>query len=226
MADLNFITDIVNNILSLFLPLLVFGTVILGLIVAYITGMFEKRPYKCYVWTERAGGALEGKHARGRYLKQGQGKFEMAYGIFDKQTITAPPEENIHPGDQLHFYRARKDDHFEIQSFRLSADKTKIVADPSWNNANKLALYQELEKNAHRFGNNPWEKYATHITFVIAIFIIVLAWYMSTNMIADSLNSVASNFAGVADKLADAQVVLEKQATATPAPPASGAPPG
>lgn len=246
MVDVNFIESGADIAMSIIVPMIFIGVIAILGFFAYTTGLLTKRPYKCFIWTERAGKSTEIQIAKGRFLKSGDGKFEIFYGFNDKQIIEAPPEANIYPGNQLHFFRESRDGHFimkvekeeteseetvekhgKLQSIGVNTNKTKMSGDPSWSNASKLALYQQLEKNAHRFGNNPWEKYAPYATLMIGFLIVAIAWYMGTNQIADSLNGVKDGFAGVAQSLADSQVIIDKTTTAVPGtPPTPGTPPG
>lgn len=211
MADLGVAADIFDKLIGAGISVIYLLILLAFVGYAYLSGLLAWRPYKVYVWVKKANGAIQLEKASGRNLKGG--KFEVFYGLNDKAVMEAPAEDKFGTDKVLHLLRESRDAHFPLS---LDVNSEKVTADPSWSNASKLALAQELKNNAHRFANDPWQKYAVPMSILLGFLIVGIAWYLSTGEIASQLNAVASNFAGVADALKDAQVVLEKAPEAPP----------
>lgn len=225
--DVSIVGDTLGGIIG-WVVIGAFALVVVG-VIAYLNyaGVLVQRKYKCYVWVTKANGAVEVVMAKGRYV--GTDKFEIYYSPSDKQMIEAPSEDMIYSNNVIHFVRESRTAHFPGKKLKVEAkeevvnelkvNRNMITIDPSWSNASKLALINELQRNKDRFGDNPWLKYAPFMALVVGFLIVGVAWYLSTGQISEELGRVATQFGRVAEALKEAEIIIET-------PPADGPPPG
>lgn len=201
--------DIIGNILNIFLML---GSVILVaavIAVAWFSGFFGKKPFNVLVVMERAGGLVNLYPTKGQFKKSvGEGNFDIHDGLIKRVSVPAPTEEYIYPGDWIVFYRKASDDYRPIK-LGINAEGN-LDLDPALQPAMKLALAAQTEKSVMRLQEkNNFVQYFPAIAIIVSAVILGLAFIVGIGAANEPGMQIASSYQAIANKLADARVVIE-----------------
>lgn len=193
--------------LPIILVVLLLGGVIVFL---YMSGAITRRPFRLIILAERAhGGFVTILGAQARTLPNG--KAEIFYGMKHgsrKDISNMVDDEYIHSGNIIYLFRSA-DNFYTPLNTTLSDEKLEFEA--TFSHAAKLSLADQIKKSVHRFTQpNPLEKYFPMLALLVGFMIVGIALYLSSANIAAGMSEVASQYNKVADKLENAQVVIQK----------------
>lgn len=207
---------IIQNLIDV---LMIFGAVALvggTLAVLFKSGFFDKKPVNVLVIVKRAGESVALHAVKGRFIKAkgGDGNFEIQHGFMKKITVGAPKEEYIYPGDWVVFERRASEDYRPVKIKFNEAGNIQL--DPALQPAMKLAHASQVEKTVLRFQTqNVLIQYAPAVAIIVAALIVGGALLSAAGAVNEPGMATANAFQQVADKLANATVILDRSGTAT-----------
>jgi len=194
----------IGSMVTTILGLVVLVAVIIGgYLLVTRTGLLNKRKVNCFVFAKRANGAVEPKHPKGEYLKNG--KFEIAYDSKNVDKIEAPSEEFIYPGNTIFFVRTERDTHWPAH---VRINNNMIEVEPAVLPAGKMALADEIETDMERFKEqDKFEKYLPYIALIMAGLLLGAGAYLGFADVAKSQHDNAMAINGFTAQLTNMTIV-------------------